>query len=413
MPTKQKLGAIILGGGRGERLAPLTSLRAKPAVQIGGKYRLIDVPISNCINSGINQIHVLTQFNTTSLHRHIHHTYQFDIYSGGTIEILAAHQTIKHKDWFQGTADAVRSYWDRFENMPASHYIILAGDHLYKMDYDEFFKTHLESGADLTVAVKPMPQDTASQLGVLKTDSDDKIVRFVEKPEDPGLIAELSETGSGGDQVLASMGIYIFRKEILRQVLEMEGNDFGKNIIPQSIDNHHTGAFRFRGYWEDIGTIKTFFNANIALTHSHSEFSFYEKERPIYTRQRFLPGSEILNAQIHDSIICEGSKIEQSNIKDSILGIRSIVGENVELDETYFMGADFYENLTPAPFVPVGIGSNSILKRCIVDKNARIGKNVKLTNERQVDYEEGEFYTIKDGIIILSKNAVVPDGTVL
>jgi len=413
MSTPTRLEGIILGGGRGERLSPLTNLRAKPAVQIGGKYRLIDVPISNCINSGIKQIHVLTQFNTTSLHRHIHRTYQFDIYSRGNIEILAAQQTIKNNNWFQGTADAVRSYWDRFENMNCSHFIILAGDHLYKMDYNAFFQAHLDSGSDISVAVKPMPVETAPQLGLLQTDANDQIIRFVEKPQDTELIAELTQEDQGGDRVLASMGIYIFSKEILREMLHMEGNDFGKNIIPQAVSRHKTSAYRFRGYWEDIGTIQTFFEANIALTHEEPAFSFYDKEHPTYTRQRFLPGSEIRGATIEHSIICEGCWLSKSSIRDSIVGIRSVISENVELDQVYFMGADLYEDAPPQGEIPLGIGSGSTLRRVIVDKNARIGKNVKLINERNVAFEEGDFYTIKDGIIVLSKNAVVPDNTVL
>ncbi len=407
--SKVRLGAIILGGGRGERLSPLTSYRAKPAVHIGGKYRLIDVPISNCINSGINLIHVLTQFNTTSLHRHISRTYKFDIYSGGDIEILAAQQTDKNKDWFQGTADAVRAYWDRFEQMNASHYIILAGDHLYKMDYSEFFKHHLDSGADVSVAVRPMPVSTAPELGVLKADDNDSITRFVEKPQTAELIAELSEQIDGEQKVLASMGIYIFRKEILKEVLNIEGDDFGKNMIPYSIGTYKTTAYRFQGYWEDIGTIRTFFEANIALTEEKFKFTFYNEDYPIYTRQRFLPGSEIRGAKIDHSIISEGCKIGNATIKDSIIGIRAVIGDGVILDRVYLMGADFFE-LVPQADIRIGIGKNCEMRNVILDKNVRVGKNVKLINKEGLSEYQSDIVTIKDGIIIVPKNATIPDN---
>ena len=406
-PPKLRLGAIILGGGRGERLSPLTSYRAKPAVHIGGKYRLIDVPISNCINSGINLIHILTQFNTTSLHRHISRTYKFDIYSRGDIEILAAQQTAKHKDWFQGTADAVRSYWDRFATMDVSHYIILAGDHLYKMDYSEFFKHHLEHNADVSVAVHPMPASEAPQLGVLKAGPNDSIDRFIEKPQSEEIINELTEVVDGEKQVLASMGIYIFRKEILEAVLDTEGDDFGKNIIPYSIENYKTVAYRFRGYWEDIGTIRTFFEANIALTEENFKFTFYNEYYPIYTRQRFLPGSIIRGAKIDHSIISEGCKIGNASIKDSVVGIRAVISDGVDFERVYFMGADFFELVLQAD-IPIGIGRNCVMRNVILDKNVRIGNNVHLVNKANLTEYRDEYVTIKDGIIIVPKNATIP-----
>ncbi|MCF7824412.1 MAG: glucose-1-phosphate adenylyltransferase [Candidatus Marinimicrobia bacterium] len=407
--SKVRLGAIILGGGRGDRLFPLTAYRAKPAVHIGGKYRLIDVPISNCINSGINLIHILTQFNTTSLHRHISQTYKFDIFSGGDIEILAAQQTAKNKDWFQGTADAVRSYWDRFEQMNASHYIILAGDHLYKMDYSEFFQHHLNSGADVSVAVRPMPASSASELGVLKADEQNNILRFVEKPQTPELIQELSVTEDGEQKVLASMGIYIFSKDILRAVLNTPGDDFGKNIIPYSIENYKTTVFRFQGYWEDIGTVRTFFEANIALTEENFKFTFYNEDYPIYTRQRFLPGSEIRGAKIDHSIISEGCKIGNAEIKDSVIGIRGVIGDGVVLDRVLFMGADYFEPVQQAN-IPIGIGDNSEIRNVIIDKNARIGRNVKLINKAGHLEFSNDTVVIKDGIIVIPKNVSIPDN---
>lgn len=408
--SKLRLGAIILGGGQGQRLSPLTSYRAKPAVHIAGKYRLIDVPISNCINSGINLIHVLTQFNTTSLHRHISRTYKFDIYSGGDIEILAAQQTAKNKDWFQGTADAVRSYWDRFEQMNATHYIILAGDHLYKMDYSEFLQHHLDAGADVSVGVHPMPVSAAPELGVLKANSKDEITRFVEKPQDLDIIDELSEVVDGEPVVLASMGIYIFNKDVLTKLLKIKGDDFGKNIIPHAIETLKTSAFRFQGYWEDIGTIRTFFEANIALTEENPHFTFYNEDSPIYTRQRFLPGSEIRGAKVNHSIISEGCKIGNCILENSIIGIRSIICDGVELNRTYFMGADFYDDRSSKSNIPIGVGENSILSNVIADKNVRIGKNVKLTNKTGLIEYESDTITIKDGIIIIPKNVTIPDN---
>ena len=407
--NKIRLGAIILGGGRGERLSPLTSYRAKPAVHIGGKYRLIDVPISNCINSGINLIHILTQFNTTSLHRHIYRTYKFDIFSSGNIEILAAQQTAENKNWFQGTADAVRSYWDRFANMDVSHYVILAGDHLYKMDYSEFFKHHLEIDADVSVAVHPMPVREAPELGVLKAREDDSIAEFIEKPQEQNVIDGLTELVDGEPQVLASMGIYIFRKDVLEAVLKTEGDDFGKNMIPYSIENYRTVAYRFKGYWEDIGSIRTFFEANIGLTEEKFKFTFYNEYYPIYTRQRFLPGSEIRGAEIDHSIISEGCKIGDANIKDSVIGIRGVVGDGVTLDRVYFMGADFFE-LVPQQEIRIGIGENCEIRNVILDKNVRIGKNVKLINKDNHTVYNDDFVTIKDGIIVVPKNAVIPDN---
>lgn len=408
--SKVRLGAIILGGGRGERLSPLTSYRAKPAVHIGGKYRLIDVPISNCINSGINLIHILTQFNTTSLHRHIHRTYNFDIYSGGDIEILAAQQTAKNKDWFQGTADAVRSYWERFEHMHATHYIILAGDHLYKMDYSEFFQHHLDSGAQVSVGVRPMPASTAPELGVLKANAKNEITRFVEKPQTEELINELADEIDGEKKVLASMGIYIFNKEVLNQVLQIKGDDFGKHMIPYSIENLKTTAFRFQGYWEDIGTIRTFFEANIALTREDPHFTFYSPENPIYTRQRFLPGSEIRGAKIDHCIVSEGCKIGNAQLKDSIIGIRSIIGDGVKFDRTFFMGADLYDEDESNAVIPMGVGEGSYLSNVIADKNVRIGKNVKLVNKAGLKKYQSDTIIIKDGIIILPKNVTIPDN---
>lgn len=412
MSDVNRIAAIILGGGRGERLFPLTKLRSKPAVPIGGKYRLIDVPISNCINSHMNQMYILTQFNTHSLHRHIFQTYKFDTFDHGNIEILGAQQTLANSHWFQGTADAVRSYWSILNELDVDHYIILAGDHLYTMDYREFFNFHLETKSDVTISVRPMPVSQADQLGILNTDEDHRVTSFIEKPQSRDLYEKFIESENGQEQVLSSMGIYIFSKSVLHQALAFEGNDFGKNIIPQSIDKFKTSAFRFTGYWEDIGTIRTFFDASIDMTKTDPKFSFYTPGRPIYTHARFLPGSRIEHGQIHSSIISEGCMIGKSMIKNSIVGIRSVIADNTHLDHVYFMGADFYESGTVHD-IPIGLGEGSVLSRVIVDKNSRIGRNVRLTNEKNLTHDESDLYTIKDGIIIIPKNSVIPDGMVV
>ncbi len=413
--SKTRIDAIIMGGGRGERLYPLTSNRAKPAVSIGGKYRLIDIPVSNCINSGIKHIHILTQVNTASLHRHIFQTYKFDMFTSGNIEILAAQQTLKAANWFQGTADAVRSYWDRFGKLAASHFLILAGDHLYSMDYAAFFQSHLESEAEVTIAVRSIPVEDAARFGVLQCADKDVVQRFVEKPQDQDLIDELSEPcAAGGRCVLGSMGIYIFKKDILREALGLEGNDFGKNIIPACLKRYCTTVYRFNDYWEDIGTIGSFFDSNIALTDENPAFSFFDVINPIYTRPRFLPGSRVEGAQIDQSIVNEGCIVGSAKIKRSILGIRSIVGDNVKLDQVYMMGADLYEDhSTDRADIPLGIGNGSVMKRVILDKNVRIGKNVRLENRRGLEREDNEFCSIRDGIIVVPKNTLIPDGTII
>ncbi|NOZ04299.1 MAG: glucose-1-phosphate adenylyltransferase [FCB group bacterium] len=413
MKYRNRLEAIILGGGRGNRLWPLTQMRAKPAVQIGGKYRLIDISVSNCINSGIKRIHILTQFNTSSLHNHIFQTYKFDIFSDGNIEILAAQQTRTKKDWFQGTADAVRSYWDHFEHLPATHYIILAGDHLYKMNYREFFQSHLDKKADISVAVKPIPVAIASEFGLLRVNKSGRITDFVEKPESPSSLFEDPQSTSRPKKVLASMGIYIFNKEILREALQTEGNDFGNNIIPRAIREYRTMAFRFKGYWEDIGTVGAFFKANISLTKPKPAFSFYDASNKLYTHPRFLPGSKISGARIFQSLISEGCIIGRSRIRNSILGIRSVVRNGVEMKRVYQMGADYYESEEDGIYPPLGVGEDSILENVILDKNVRVGKRVRLVNRDNIREAEGDFYTIKEGIIVVPKGAIIPDDTVL
>ncbi|MFH1851061.1 MAG: sugar phosphate nucleotidyltransferase [Candidatus Neomarinimicrobiota bacterium] len=414
MRERSRLDAIIMGGGRGERLYPLTMDRAKPAVSIAGKYRLIDIPVSNCINSGIKNIHILTQVNTASLHRHIFQTYKFDMFTEGNIEILAAQQTLKEANWFQGTADAVRSYWERFAKLSASHFLILAGDHLYSMDYSEFYRAHLESGAEVTIAAMPIPVESASRFGVLQCDEEGVVRRFVEKPDDPQLIRELAVKCDDNDCVLGSMGIYIFRKDILGQALKFAGNDFGKNIIPACLKNFRTTVYRFNGYWEDIGTIGSFFDSSIALTDDKPAFSFFDVINPIYTRPRFLPGSRVEGAEISRSIINEGCLIGRARINRSILGVRSVVSDDVEFDQVYMMGADIFENRSiDNAKIALGVGTGSVLKRVILDKNVRIGKNVRLENRDRLERTENEYCCIRDGIIVVPKNTVIPDGTII
>ncbi|RMF09700.1 MAG: glucose-1-phosphate adenylyltransferase [Candidatus Neomarinimicrobiota bacterium] len=408
---KHELAAIVLGGGRGERLWPLTKERAKPAVPIAGKYRLIDIPLSNCINSGVHQIYILTQINTGSLHRHIFQSYKFDIFSGGNVEILPAQQTLERTDWFQGTADAVRAYWDRFERIQADRYLILAGDHLYAMNYRDFLRVHRETEGDLTVAAMPVPVEEAHRFGILKTDESGRITHFVEKPRDPKLLKEFSRTIQGRPMVMASLGIYLFRKDVLRDALRFSGNDFGKNIIPEALQHFRATVFSFEQYWEDIGTIGAFYRANMELTRPNPSFSFFDVVHPMYTRSRFLPGSQVRRAEITDSIINEGCRIGRASIANSVVGIRSVIGDDVRLDSVYMMGADYYASAPEVP--PVGVGDGSVLSRVILDKNVRLGKGVRLVNERRVEREDGAYYAIRDGIIVIPKNTVVPDGTVL
>lgn len=412
MSNKYRLDAIILGGGRGDRLWPLTQKRAKPAVQIGGKHRLIDIPMSNCINSDVNHIHILTQFNTASLHRHIFQTYKFDVFSRGNIELLAAQQTLENSTWFQGTADAVRSYWERFRELPVTHFIILAGDHLYKMNYRDFFQTHLDTDADLTIAAKPMPVERADQFGIIKCDKSNRIIEFIEKPKTSDMPEILKGRWISDNQVLVSMGIYIFKKEILHEALQMEGNDFGKDIVPASIEKYKTSVHRFEDYWEDIGTIGSFFDANMALTKPNPEFSFYDFQNPIYTYPRFLPGSRVAEAEIERSCMSEGCVVGRSKIKNSILGMRSIVGDGVLLDKVYQMGADFYDSdLEKNIYTRIGISDGSVLRKVILDKNVSIGKNVVLENSGNIQHKDGEFYFIREGIIVVPKGIRIPDNT--
>ena len=415
----EKVLAVILGGGRGARLHPLTKMRAKPAVPIAGKFRLIDIPISNCINSAIRNIYVLTQFNSVSLHRHINQTFKFETFTGGFVEILAAQQTISNESWYQGTADAVRQTLPNFRAQDMDYFLILAGDHLYQMDYTDFINFHRESGADVSVAVKPVSREQTSGFGILKMDSSNHIVDFREKPDKDQLDGIDSETGDPGNPYLASMGIYVFNRGMLVRLLTGEkGDDFGKHIIPYAINHSIVKGYKFNGYWEDIGTIKSFFNANLALTDPFPEFDLYQREKPIYTRPRYLPASKVNGCSIKNSIICEGCIIENCEIERSIIGIRSRLSPDVHLKNTIMMGADYYQTLkeievdSRAGSPIVGIGKNVVIENAIIDKNARIGDNVRLVNEKNVTDGTYDGFEVREGIIVVYKNAIIRSGTV-
>jgi len=411
--------AVILGGGRGARLQPLTRLRAKPAVPIAGKFRLIDIPISNCINSEINNIYVLTQFNSVSLHRHINQTYKFDSFTRGFIEILAAQQTLSSDRWYQGTADAVRQQLPHLRAQEMENILILAGDHLYQMDYSEFIAFHNQKRADVTVAVKPVTREEAGNFGILKTDENDTIVDFREKPTPENLAGIESDTGDPVRPYMASMGIYVFQRGMMVRLLTGEkGDDFGKHIIPFAIRHVCVKAFKFNGFWEDVGTIRAFFEANLSLTDPLPAFDLYNKDKPIYTRARYLPASKLDGCQVNRSIICEGGIMQQCFIERSIIGIRSKISPGVRLKNVIMMGADNYQTLEEiqeglkggSPLV--GIGKNTVIENAIIDKNARIGENVRLVNEQNITDAEFDNFAVSEGIIAVYKNAIIESGTV-
>ena len=412
---------VILGGGRGTRLYPLTKYRAKPAVPIGGNYRLIDIPISNCLHSGINRMYVLTQFNSVSLHRHIYQTYKFDTFSGGYVEILAAEQTQESADWYEGTADAVRKQMRRFMDSWAKQVLILSGDHLYRMDYRAFVQAHRDSDAEISIAVKPVSRQEAKGLGILKPDRDGWIIDFQEKPQSEQDLDRLQSPGVDSIERthLASMGIYLFDREVLGQVLAgKEGHDFGRDIIPEAIENHRVRAFFFDGYWRDIGTIRSFYEVNLALASSAPPFDLHG-ENLIYTHPRYLPGSRIDGCVIHRSLVADGCLLVQSEVSDSIIGIRTRMGPGARVVRSVVMGSDEYERESKgggprAVGIPdMGIGPGAIVEGAIVDKNARIGEGAVIRNERRVPEAEEEDYVIRDGIVVIPKNAVIRAGRVI
>jgi len=431
MPSKANLLAVILGGGAGSRLFPLTQLRSKPAVPLGGKYRLVDVPISNCINSDVIRMFVLTQYNSASLNKHIATTYRFSPFADGFVEIIAAEQTPERPDWFQGTADAVRQVLPHIRDWRIDTLLILSGDHLYRMDYRKFLARHLETEADITISVIPIAPDSAGEFGLLKTDPAGRIVEFSEKPKREALDAMRVDTSSLGltaDEArarpfLASMGIYVFKYDVIERVLAEDHSrlDFGKEIIPASLQSYNVQAYLFNGYWEDIGTIAAFYKANLDMTSAIPPFNLFDAEAPLFTRARYLPPSKMDNCEIRESIISEGCIINGAKINRSLIGLRSRIGDGSQIDAAYMMGADYYQTLedmvsdaqTKRP--RIGIGERAVIRRAIIDKNARIGADVRLVNESGVENADGPdgIYYIRDRIILVPKNSLVPDGTIV
>ena len=410
--------AVILGGGRGARLLPLTKYRSKPAVPIAGKYRLIDIPISNCLNSGFNKIYVLTQFLSESLNKHINRAYKLDSYSGGFVEIIAAEQSMERTDWFQGTADAVRQSLKHFSDPRLEYFFILSGDQFYALDLREVLKTHQELGAEVTVCCKPVPRHQAGQLGIMRTDKGHRIIEFVEKPKDPQEIQRLSLNQAGEQTVLASMGIYLFQKKVLWDLLlRSDKSDFGREVIPEAIQDHRVFAHLFEGYWVDIGTIEAFYEANLALTSPDPPLNLYNEEWPFYTRGRSLPVSRINGCRIEQSMVADGSLLEGAQIRRSIVGLRSVVRSGTAIEESIVMGNDYFEdNWTgqPPEGIPrLGIGKNCLIRKAIVDKNVRICDNVQILNQKGLRHGEGKGFMIQNGIVVIEKNAVIPSGTTI
>lgn len=419
--TTQRTLSIIMGGGAGTRLFPLTKDRAKPAVPLGGKYRLVDIPISNCLNSGLRSIYVLTQFNTMSLHRHIQASYKFDNFSRSFIDILAAQQTPEGAQWYQGTADAVRQNMRYFLERAFDYYLILSGDQLYRMDFRVLLHQHIQSGADITLATKPVHRQQVSEFGIMRSGVDRRITNFVEKPKDESVLNELkispellTAIDSSPDEELfqASMGIYVFNRNVLVECLDNQLVDFGKHVIPQSIKDRHVNAYIFKGYWEDIGTVRAFYEANLDLTDLVPEYSFFEAEAPIYTHPRFLPGSKMNGATMRQAIIADGCIISDAHIERSVIGVRSIIQSGATIRNSIVMGADYYEqDRQPYSGCPaIGIGRSCVIDRAIIDKNARIADGAVITPEGKPPNFDGNDYFIRDGIVIVPKNAVIPAG---
>jgi glucose-1-phosphate adenylyltransferase len=411
---------LILGGGRGTRLAPLTLRRSKPAVPVAGKYRLIDIPISNAINSGMERMYVLTQFNSVSLHRHIGRTYRFDAFSRGYVQILAAQQTPTVQTWFQGTADAVRQNLHIFAQLPGEHVLILAGDHMYRMDYGQLLQDHVDNDADITIAVKPCSSEEIAGFGAVMVDESGRIIEFREKPstaeERAGMEVSpsLLETKGvpSGLPYLASMGIYIFRKDALVEALDNTLVDFGSDIIPAEVSNRRVQAHFFKGYWRDIGTIGAFFEAHMDLVEEEPQFTFHDQEWPIYTRPRYLPGARLHRCRFDHALLSDGSRVEDCELENAIVGLRGEIRKST-IRNSLIMGIDAHYPAPEAGEPPLGVGEGCEISNAIIDKNARIGRNVRICNEAGVDEADGDGWAIRDGIVVVAKNAVIPDGTVI
>jgi len=419
---------VIMGGGQGSRLFPLTKDRAKPAVPLAGKYRLVDIPISNCINSGFRRIYILTQFNSTSLHRHISQSYKFDQFSGGLVEILAAQQTLTDATWYEGTADAVRKNLVHFLNHEFDYLVILSGDQLYRMDLRPLIAQHSETGADVTIATIPVGRNEARSLGIMQVNEDRRITRFVEKPKDvavqdslrlpPESLPRLGIKGEG-EWLLASTGIYVFNRAVIRALLDNTLTDFGKHIIPRAIQTHRVCSYIFQGYWEDIGTIRAFFEANLDLVSELPRFNFFDMSAPIFSRPRFLPGSKINGAHIDHALVSDGCIINRSKITNTVIGIRTIVGAGTELNRVVALGCDYYEmgesilEHERAGKPRIGIGAGCRIENAIIDKNARVGDNVVISPAGKPENLDHPLYYIRDGIVVIPKNGMIPHGTVI
>lgn len=416
MIMKDVLG-LIMGGGRGTRLYPLTEKRSKPAVPFGGKYRLIDIPVSNCLHSGIDKIAILTQFNSVSLHRHIFQTYRRDMFTDGWVQIWAAEQTPGSSGWYQGTADAVRQQLVEIKNSGSKYVIILAGDHLYRMDYRKFVQYHVDTGADITLAVQPVSAEEAPALGILKRSTDGEIVSFAEKPE-PEILADLESTPGSEKPFMASMGIYVFSTQLLSELLAAPGDDFGGDIIPKAMASHKVMGHVFDGYWADIGTIRRFYEVSLELASTHS-YELNSPGQPVYTNARFLPPTEVQGGRLTKVMLAEGCSILDAEISNSVIGIRSIIGSKVSMRDTVMMGADHYE--TEAHRAEniqlgrpnIGVGDGSIIESAIIDKKARIGRNVHIRALSDRADSDNENWLVREGLVVVPKSAVIPDNTVI
>ncbi len=418
--------AIILGGGAGTRLYPLTASRSKPAVPIAGKYRLVDIPISNCMNSGVNRMFVLTQFNSASLNKHIKNTYHFSMFSSAFVDILAAEQTPDNSGWYQGTADAVRQCLRHMDQHEAEYILILSGDQLYQMDFQKMLEAHVTNGADISIATIPVGEREAPEFGILKSDQQGWITSFFEKPSKDILHEWVSDTGKemheAGRLYLASMGIYIFNRKLLSELLLNEysvATDFGKEIIPSSISNHKVASYQYEGYWTDIGNIYSFFEANLALTQEIPDFNLFDNDNPVYTRARMLPPAKISGTTLEKTIIAEGSIILASRVEHSVIGIRTRIGHGTTIVSCYIMGGDFYETIedmqeAAEKGIPkIGIGERCYIKNTIIDKNCRIGNDVRINGGTHLSNSNHDLYTVKDGIVVVKKGAIIPDGFVI
>jgi len=420
--------SVIMGGGQGTRLFPLTKERAKPAVPLAGKYRLVDIPISNCINSGFRRIYILTQFNSTSLHSHISGTYKFDLFTSGFVEILAAHPTLTDTSWYEGTADAVRKNLTHFLNHDFDYLLILSGDALYRMDLRRIIGQHAGTSADITIATIPVSRQDAQSLGILQIDEGRRVTRFAEKPTEPALLDSLrlpnewhAKMGikGGGELFIASMGIYVFNRSLICELLDNPLTDFGKHIIPHAIGSRRVYSYIFQGYWEDIGTIRSFFEANLDLVAELPRFNFFDMSAPIFSRPRYLPSSKINGAQIDHVLVSDGCIINQARITNSIVGLRTIVGAGTELNRVVILGSDYYESQESVEAYAregkprMGIGTNCKIENAIIDKNSRIGDNVKISPSGKPEKLDHQLYFIRDGIVIIPKNAIIPHGTVI